>query len=107
MRLPPAERVEIAQLGRGFWRVAARYGFMETPSVPEVMRCAAARGLETFRGRTRYFLGRETFASTGRSELPGWRRALFLFLARNARSPTEFFAIPPNLVVEIGGRLEV
>src|SRR5947199_1225896 len=58
-------------------------------------------------GRTSYFLGRETFVSTGRSELPGWRRALFLFLARNARSPTEFFAIPPNQVVEIGGQMEV
>jgi len=105
--VPPAERVEITQLGRGFWRVIARYGFMETPRVPDVMQRAAAQGLETFRGRTSYFLGRETFVSTGRSELPRWRRALFLFLARNARSPTEFFAIPPNQVVEIGGRLEV
>ena len=105
--VPPAERVEITQIGRGFWRVVARYGFMETPSVPEIMRRAAAQGLETFRGRTSYFLGRETFVSTGRSKLPGWRRALFMFLARNARSPTEYFAIPPNQVVEIGGRLEV
>ena len=45
--------------------------------------------------------------STGRSKLPHWRRALFLFLARNARSPTEFFAIPPNEVVEIGAQMEV
>ena len=105
--VPTSERVEIRQIGRGFWRVVARYGFMETPRVPDVMRCAAAQGLETFGGRTSYFLGRETFVSTGRSELPGWRRALFLFLARNARSPTEFFAIPPNQVVEIGGQMEV
>jgi KUP system potassium uptake protein len=105
--VPTGERVEIRQIGRGFWRVVARYGFMETPRVPEVMRCAAAHGLETFRGRTSYFLGRETFVSTGRSELAGWRRALFLFLARNARSPTEFFAIPPNQVVEIGAQMEV
>jgi KUP system potassium uptake protein len=102
-----AERVEITQLGHGFWRIIARYGFMETPRVPDVMRCAAALGLETFRGRTSYFLGRETFVSTGRSELPRWRRALFLFLARNARSPTEFFAIPPNEVVELGAQMEV
>jgi len=105
--VPPGERVQITQLGRGFWRVVARWGFMESPSVPEVMRRAAAQGLETFRGRTSYFLGRETFVSTGRSELPRWRRALFLFLARNARSPTEFFAIPPNEVVELGGQMEV
>src|SRR5205814_9769939 len=88
-----AERVAITQIGRGFWRIVARYGFMEMPSVPDVMRLAAAQGLETFRGRTSYFLGRETFISTGRSQLPRWRRTLFLFLARNARAPTEFFAI--------------
>jgi KUP system potassium uptake protein len=103
----PAARVEMIQLGRGFWRIIARYGFMETPRVPEIMRVAAMKGLETFRGRTSYFLGRETFVSTGRSRMPGWRRALFLFLARNARSPTEFFSIPPNDVVEIGAQMEV
>jgi KUP system potassium uptake protein len=103
----PADRVTLHQIGRGFWRVVARYGFVETPSVPEVMRLAAVQGLATYRGRTSYFLGRETFVSTGRSRLPTWRRALFVFLARNARSPTEFFSIPPNDVVEIGAQMEV
>jgi KUP system potassium uptake protein len=105
--VPPAERAEVVQLSGGFWRVIARYGFMETPNVPEVMRCAAAQGLAVYRGRTSYFLGRETFVATGRSTLPGWRRGLFMFLARNARSPTEFFGIPPNEVVELGAQIEV
>ena len=105
--VPLADRVDIAQLGAGFWRVIAHYGFMETPNVPDVMRCAATQGLAVYRGRTSYFLGRETFIATGRSRLPGWRRALFMFLARNARSPTEFFGIPPNEVVELGAQIEV
>ena len=105
--VPPAERVQVTQLGMGFWRVIAHYGFMETPNVPEVMRAAAAQGLATHRGRTSYFLGRETFVATGRSDLPAWRRVLFMFLARNARSPTEFFGIPPNEVVELGAQIEV
>lgn len=103
----PASRVEVAQLASGFWRVISRYGFMETPNVPEVLRAAAAQGLATFQGRMSYFLGRETFVATGRSKLPRWRRALFMFLARNARSPTEYFGIPPNLVVELGTQIEV
>jgi len=97
--VPPEERVSVVQMAAGFWRVVASYGFMDTPDVPEIMRCAARHGLETFRGRTSYFLGRETFIATGRSDLPRWRRVLFMFLARNARSPTEFFGIPPNEVV--------
>jgi len=105
--VPLQQRVQVVQLARGFWRVIAQFGFMETPNVPEVLRLAATEGLATFRGRTSYFLGRETFIATGRSRLPGWRRALFMFLARNARSPTEFFGIPPNQVVELGTQIEV
>jgi KUP system potassium uptake protein len=105
--VPREERVEVEQMPAGFWRMIGRYGFMETPNVPELMSLAAAQGLATFRGRTSYFLGRETFIATGRSKLPAWRRALFVFLARNARSPTEFFGIPPNEVVELGAQIEV
>jgi KUP system potassium uptake protein len=101
------QRVRVTQLHAGFWRVIARYGFMETPNVPEIMKRAATQGLATYRGRTSYFLGRETFIPTGRSHLPGWRRSLFTFLARNARSPTEFFGIPANEVVELGAQIEV
>src|SRR5262245_1177679 len=103
----PEERVTLTQLGRGYWRILGRYGFMETPNVPEVMRLAAAQGLATFSGRTSYFIGHETFVVTGRSDLPAWRRALFMFLARNARPPTEYFGIPPNDVVELGAQIEL
>ena len=105
--VPTEERVKVEQLGRGYWRVIGRYGFMETPNVPEILRTAAAQGLATFSGRTSYFIGHETFVATGRSNLPAWRRALFMFLARNARPPTEFFGIPPNDVVELGAQIEL
>ncbi len=80
---------------------------METPNVPEIMRLAAAEGLATIPGRTSFFLGRETFVPSGRSGIPRWRKALFTFMARNARSPTEYFGIPPNSVVELGAQIEV
>ena len=35
-----------------------------------------------------------------------WRKLLFGFLARNARSATEFFRIPPDRVVELGAQIE-
>jgi KUP system potassium uptake protein len=105
--VPESERVKVTQLHAGFWRVIARYGFTENPNVPEVMKRAAAQGLATYRGRTSYFLGRETFIPTGRSKMPRWRRVLFAFLAKNARSPTEYFGIPANEVVELGAQIEI
>jgi KUP system potassium uptake protein len=35
-----------------------------------------------------------------------WRKRLFAFMARNARSATQYFGIPPNRVVELGTQIE-
>ena len=35
-----------------------------------------------------------------------WRKMLFTYLARNARSATEFFNIPRDRVVELGMQIE-
>ena len=39
--------------------------------------------------------------------MAAWRKVLFAFLSRNARSATDFFALPPNRVVEIGAQIEL
>ncbi|MEA2698403.1 MAG: system potassium uptake protein [Myxococcales bacterium] len=36
-----------------------------------------------------------------------WRKHLFAYLSRNARPATDFFAIPPNQVIEIGSQIEL
>jgi KUP system potassium uptake protein len=100
-------RIEIFPLGHGFWRVLAYYGFMETPNVPDIMRLASGAGLPPVRYRTSYYLGRETFVPSGASRIPRWRKALFVFMARNARSPTDYFGIPPNEVVELGAQIQI
>jgi KUP system potassium uptake protein len=101
------DRVQIQDLGEGFWWVIAHYGFMQTPNVPEIMRCAAANGLETSESDTSFFLGRETLLTTGRSRMARWRKGLFVFMSRNSRPATAFFGIPPNRVVELGTQIEL
>jgi KUP system potassium uptake protein len=39
--------------------------------------------------------------------MPRWRFWLFLFMARNAVSATEFFRIPYDRVVELGARVAI
>jgi KUP system potassium uptake protein len=104
--VPPATRTRVAPLGQGFYRVAATYGFMETPNVPEIMRSCASSGIHTRPLETTYYLGRERVIATGKSNLARWRKKLFAFMSRNARSATEFFGIPPNRVVELGAQIE-
>ncbi|MBI5515293.1 MAG: potassium transporter Kup [Deltaproteobacteria bacterium] len=105
--VPSAARVEVSELGEGFFKVVARYGFLETPNVMEVLELCRDKGLQVDRARLSFFLGRETLLTTGSSGLPRWRKALFVLLSRNARPANMFFRIPPNRVVELGTQVEL
>jgi KUP system potassium uptake protein len=104
--VPASERITIKDFGQGFFQIIARYGFMQRPSVPEVMRLSAEQGVKTG-DDTSYYLSRETLRGTGRSGMTSWRIALFAFLSRNAYSVTDFFGIPVNRVVELGMQIEI
>lgn len=105
-RIPDVERVRVASFEHGVFRVAARYGFMETPSVPSVLTLAASQGVEWVPAQTSYYLGHERLLPTGRASMVRWRKKLFVVMARNARSAADFFGLPPNRVVELGAQIE-
>jgi KUP system potassium uptake protein len=104
--VPRDRRISIHELGHGFFRVVARFGFMETPNIPQVLAMCAQRGLATRPNDTSFFLGRERLIVGGSFPMARWRKKLFVFLSRNARSATEYFGIPPNRVVELGAQIE-
>jgi KUP system potassium uptake protein len=99
-------RLSIQELGHGFYRVIARFGFMETPNIPQILAVCSQRGLATRANETSFFLGRERLIVGGSFPMARWRKKLFVFLSRNARSATEYFGIPPNRVVELGAQIE-
>jgi KUP system potassium uptake protein len=106
--IPESERVLAVPLREGFWRVKARYGFMETPNVPDILARCKDAGIRSERLHTTYYLGRERLIPNPHSKarLASWRKKLFIFMSRNSRSATEFFGIPSNRVVELGAQLE-
>jgi KUP system potassium uptake protein len=101
-----AERVRVTALPHGFFRVVARYGFMETPNVPHILTLCEPLGLHTKAMETSYYLGRERLLPTGSSRMVRWRKKLFVFMSRNAQSAANFFGLPPNRVVELGAQIE-
>jgi KUP system potassium uptake protein len=105
--VPPEERVEVVKLEEGFVRVIARYGFMENPSVPDILKRAREKGLQFNLMGTSFFLGRETLIPSKKPGMALWREALFAWMSRNARSATSYFRIPPNRVVELGAQVEL
>src|SRR5207253_2791846 len=44
--VPSAQRIEAEELAHGFWRVTARYGFVQKPNVPEALRLCKKKGLD-------------------------------------------------------------
>ena len=75
--------------------------------VPELLASAKTKGLAISLPRTTYFLGRETLIPSHSRGMARWRKILFTFIARNARSATSYFGIPPNRVMELGIQIEL
>lgn len=105
--MPRAERVLLEDLGLGFHRAVANYGYMESPNVPDILEILNGKGLPVDVYSTSFFLGRETILPTGDSTMVHSRKTLFAFMSRNAWNATSFFMIPPDRVVELGSQVEL
>jgi KUP system potassium uptake protein len=105
--VPSTERVTVERLPLGLRRITARYGFMEDPSIPDILKRCREAGLPFNVMSTSFFLGRETLIVSKKPGMAMWREALFVWMSRNARSATAFFRIPPNRVVELGAQVEL
>jgi KUP system potassium uptake protein len=101
------KRLAITNLGHGFHRVIATYGFMQTPNVPEILEVATSQGLDMDTYSTTFYVGRETLLATGEAKMFHWRKELFAFLSRNAWNVPTYFGIPANRVVELGSQVEI
>jgi KUP system potassium uptake protein len=102
------KRLRIEEIRDGFYRVVARFGFMETPDVPlALMRSCDDDGIYVDPMDTTYFASRETIVAGRRRGMPIWRDKLFAVMHRNAAPATGFFHIPGNRLVELGAQVEI
>lgn len=106
-RVPDDERVEVTKLAEGFYRITARYGFMEEPDVQEIIAICERRGLKIAVEATTFFIGRETLLPTDRKGMALWREKLFALMSRNTPRITTSFNIPTEQVIEVGAQIEL
>jgi KUP system potassium uptake protein len=102
-----ADRVTIRHLEHNFHAIAVRHGFMDEPNIP---RTLAQLRLMHFRFNlleTSFFVGREKVVIGKHSPFWDWRKRLFILMHRTMLSATEYFRIPSNRVVELGGQVEI
>ncbi len=101
------ERVRVQFYRPDFLRAVARYGFMETPSVSEVLELLKSRDVDIDPMQATFFFGRETLVIGRKAGLATWRKYLYDFLFRNAYGAYLHMGVPPNRVIEIGQQVEI
>ncbi|HKF95385.1 MAG TPA: KUP/HAK/KT family potassium transporter, partial [Gammaproteobacteria bacterium] len=102
------ERLELRNLGNEIYTLRLSYGFMDEPNI---LRALALCRIQRFRFNlleTSFIIGREKLVlARDRRFLSRWRKRLFILMSNTALDATEFFRIPLNRVVELGGQVEV
>jgi KUP system potassium uptake protein len=105
-RIPDDERIELDHLGDAydaFTHLTLRFGFQEEQDVPAALALAREQGIvEVDPDTAYYFLSRINIQRGPGAEMSRWRKRLFLALAHNAASPTEYFRLPADRTVAMG-----
>ncbi len=103
----PRRRMQEKELGGGFFRVVARYGYAETANVPGILEACAIMGLAVDFENITYVLGHDNLRlkhEHGPFSVP---RRVFQFLSKNQASTLSYFSMPVDRVIEIGMQLEL
>lgn len=104
----PRDRIDVAELGHGFWRVHVYYGFMQQPDVPRALNLAARRHvLQIDDEQVTWYLARERILARPGGQFPVVLERLFSFLMRNAVNADRYFQIPPEKVIEVGAQIDL
>jgi KUP system potassium uptake protein len=104
----PNNRISIEEVAPNYWRAEARFGFMERPHIPDLLRTSKARGCTIDLDDVTYYVGHETVIrrEDGRG-LPAWQERIFAAMERNAVHVSDFFSLPNDQVVEIGRQVAI
>jgi KUP system potassium uptake protein len=110
--VPARDRVTIDDLGYaddGIFHVGVSYGFQDNPDVPAALRLAVAAGLEcpVDLDHASYFVSRIALRRGAQHNMARWRKSLFLTMARHAANPIEYFNLPIDRTVVMGGQVAV
>jgi KUP system potassium uptake protein len=103
-----AARIAVREIAPRFWRVTARYGFMERPDIPALLEAAHGNGCDIDLADVTYYVGHETVVSSDDAKvLPRSLEAMFALMQRNSVHISDYFKLPRDAVVEIGREIAI
>jgi KUP system potassium uptake protein len=103
-----AERLTLAEIAPHFWRASARYGFMERPNIPALLRQVHAAGCDIDLSDVVYYVGHETVLPRADGKgVSKWIEASFAVMQRNSSHVSDHFRLPSDALVEIGRQISI
>jgi KUP system potassium uptake protein len=105
--VPEERRLEFRHLDHNFHIIKLHYGFMDEPNIPRALAQCRVLQFRFNLMETSFFLRREKIVAAKRSPLGRWRKQLFILMSNTMLNATEFFRIPTNRVIELGGQIEI
>ncbi|HTQ33942.1 MAG TPA: KUP/HAK/KT family potassium transporter [Stellaceae bacterium] len=107
-RVQSDKRIELKELFDGFWQITVRYGFIEVPNLPAVLKTAKLNGCPIDLPKAVYFSTRDrVIRDRANRHLWSWQVPLFSFLFRNAVRAVDIFNLPPQNFVELSRQIEL
>jgi KUP system potassium uptake protein len=92
----------------GFWRITARFGFMDRPDIPALLAHARERGCGIHLSDVTYYVGHETVTHRADGKaLPRWVEGIYATMQRNAAHLIDYFQLPEDQVVELGRQVAI
>ncbi len=97
-----AEQVVVTEIGEGIWRAVARYGYMQSPNVTDIMERVRDSGAPVKLNEATYYFNREMIITGGSARMFEWQKHFYAFLSRNARPVRDYYRLPPMQIIEVG-----
>jgi KUP system potassium uptake protein len=101
------QRIIFEQVAPDVTRIIARYGYMQMPSIDDIIGCAGGKPLGLDSASSYYLPHPRLVRDPGRGAMPGWQRTLYAFMARSATPLTESLGFPVENTIEFGVRVSV
>ena len=102
-KLKNDERLIVKHLESNFYTIVVRYGFQEEPNIPRVLALLKANEFKFDMEETSFFVGKVKVTAKD----PTIPTRLFIFMHRIMMGATEYYKIPKERTVELGGVIEI
>ena len=107
-RVGPEKRLKLEEVFEGFWYITVRYGFIEVPNLPSVLRTAKMHGCPVDLSKATYFSTRDkVIGDRKQRHLWRWQVPVFSFLFRNSVRAVDLFNLPPQNFIELSRQIEL